>query len=265
MTTLSVIMPLLRASSVETDRADLALEEPGAEHRPALRRAVEGDDRIVLLARDVDRPGGLPVEERGDRHAERARDLAERVQRRREPPRLDLRHHARRHVRLLGELALLELALHAERLDALAERRHGPDGPWPSNDCVASSDTRSLAGMPAMRRSARATNTRVIFLRYGCVKSVLSSGLDGPAATSRGRVDHLGREPLADRAPPTPSIASRGCRGDRAEHDARLAHGVAVEPHAHRHAEHREVERAAPSQLQIRGASAVRRRQHRAR
>ena len=37
---------------------------------------------------------------------------------------------------------------------------------------------------PARRRSARSTYTRVIFLRYGWVKSVLSSGFDGRLARS---------------------------------------------------------------------------------
>src|SRR2546422_3639710 len=116
--------PALLGPERRDDRADLALEEPGAQHRPALRRAVEADDGVVLPAGHHDRAGGLAVEERADRHAERRRDPAQRVERRREPPRLDLRHHARREVRLLRELPLLQLALGAQALDALAERSH---------------------------------------------------------------------------------------------------------------------------------------------
>src|SRR5437879_11550914 len=81
------------------------------------------------------------------------RSLAQRVERGREPARFDLRHHARRQLRLLGELALLELALVAEGSDAIAERGHA--------DSVESPPSSS----PASERSARATNTRVIFLR----------------------------------------------------------------------------------------------------
>src|SRR5207249_3039562 len=112
--------PALPGPERRDDRADLALEEPGAQHRPALRRAVEADDGIVLPAGHDDRAGGLAVEQGADRHAERRRDPAERMERRREPPRLDLRHHARREVRLLRELALLQLALGAQALDAPA-------------------------------------------------------------------------------------------------------------------------------------------------
>ena len=56
---------------------------------------------------------------------------------------------------LLGELPLLELALRAQRLDPLAERRHAS----------ARAPVVSRSGSPASRRSARATKTRVIFLR----------------------------------------------------------------------------------------------------
>src|SRR5205809_2985672 len=66
--------PALLGPERRDDRADLALEEPGAQHRPALRRAVEADDGVVLPARHHDRAGGLAVEERADRHAERRRD-----------------------------------------------------------------------------------------------------------------------------------------------------------------------------------------------
>src|SRR5881409_3853506 len=146
--------PALPGPERRDDRADLALEEPGTQHRPALRRAVEADDGIVLPAGHDDRAGGLAVEQGADRHAERRRDPAERMERRREPPRLDLRHHARREVRLLRELALLQLALGAQALDALAERGH------------ATSAAGSPAGAsPARDASARATNTRVIFFR----------------------------------------------------------------------------------------------------
>src|SRR5213594_3143208 len=146
--------PALLGPERRDDRADLALEEPGAQHRPALRRAVEADDGVVLPAGHHDRAGGLAVEERADRHAERRRDPAQRVERRREPPRLDLRHHARREVRLLRELPLLQLALGAQALDALAERGH-----------ATSSAGQPAGASPARDASARATNTRVIFFR----------------------------------------------------------------------------------------------------
>src|SRR5439155_4717757 len=42
---------------------------------------------------------------------------------------------------------------------------------------------------------------------------------------------------------------------------ARLANGIAVESYAHRDAEHGKVERAAPTQLHVGGASSLRRRQ----
>src|SRR5216117_1211377 len=146
--------PALPEPERRDDRADLALEDPGSQHRPALRRAVEADDGIVLPAGHDDRAGGLAVEQGADRHAERRRDPAERMERRREPPRLDLRHHARREVRLLRELALLQLARGAQALDAPAERGH------------ATSAAGSPAGAsPARDASARATNTRVIFFR----------------------------------------------------------------------------------------------------
>src|SRR5881628_2182619 len=138
--------PALLGPERRDDRADLALEEPGAQHRPALRRAVEADDGVVLPAGHHDRAGGLAVEERADRHAERRRDPAQRVERRREPPRLDLGHHARREVRLLRELALLQLALGA--------RGH-----------ATSSAGQPAGASPARDASARATNTRVIFFR----------------------------------------------------------------------------------------------------
>src|SRR5947209_1330343 len=94
------------------------------------------------------------VEQRADWHAERRGDPAERVERRGEPPRLDLRHHARRQVRLLRELALLQLALGAQAIDARAERGH-----------ATSAAGRPAGSRPARDASARATNTRVIFFR----------------------------------------------------------------------------------------------------
>src|SRR5712692_3533101 len=95
------------------DRADLALEEPGAQHVPLLGGAIEGHDGILALPADVEPPVPGCLEERGDGHAEGAGQLAEGGQGRREPTRFDLGHHARRHPRLLGELALLEPALGA--------------------------------------------------------------------------------------------------------------------------------------------------------
>src|SRR5437879_4473574 len=66
-------------------RADLALEEAGAEDRPPLRGAVERHDRVVALVGHDDAAGRLAVEERRDRHAEGRGDLAQRVERGREP------------------------------------------------------------------------------------------------------------------------------------------------------------------------------------
>src|SRR6267378_3965497 len=179
------------AASIERgdDRADLALEEPRAQHAPALRGAVERDDRVVLLAAHLDAARGLAGEERRDRHAEGGRDAPQRVQRRREPTRLDLRHHARREVGLLRQLPLLQVALEPQRLDPLAQRHHveggGPENPGrPSKPSKDEGPT----SRPASRASARATYTRTRRFRYGCVKSVLSSGFAGPAAASAARV-----------------------------------------------------------------------------
>src|SRR5207245_7157604 len=66
-------------------RADLSLEEAGAEYGPPLGRPSERHHRVVALVRDDDAAGGLAVEERGDRHAEGRGDLAEGVERGREP------------------------------------------------------------------------------------------------------------------------------------------------------------------------------------
>src|SRR5438094_9122174 len=173
--------PALLGPERRDDRADLALEEPGAQHRPALRRAVEADDGVVLPAGHHDRAGGLAVEQRGDRHAERCGDPTERVERRGEPPRLDLRHHARREVRLLRELALLQLALGTQAFETRAERGH-----------ATSAAGRPAGSSPARDASARATNTRVIFFREGWVKSVLSRGFAAPAARSATRVIRAG-------------------------------------------------------------------------
>src|SRR5438093_3254998 len=57
-------------------RADLAVEQPGAEDAPALGGAVERHDRIVLLPRHVNASRRLGIEQARDRHAERPRDLA---------------------------------------------------------------------------------------------------------------------------------------------------------------------------------------------
>src|SRR2546428_462904 len=65
--------PALLGPERRDDRADLALEEPGAQHRPALRRAVEADDGVVLPAGHHDRAGGLAAETRADRPAGRRR------------------------------------------------------------------------------------------------------------------------------------------------------------------------------------------------
>ena len=134
-------------------RADLALEEPGAQHVPLAprcrRRTPPGSRASGSRAAARSAPP-----RRARRWARRARPPAcPRVwSDGREPSRLDLRDHAGREPGLLRELALLELALGAQRLDPLAERRHAPAAP-------------RAPGRPASRRSARATKTRVIFLR----------------------------------------------------------------------------------------------------
>src|SRR5262249_4503250 len=160
-------------------RADLALEQTRAEHAPALGGAVEGDHGVVFLAAHLDATAGVPIEQRGDRHTERSGEPAEGVQRRRQASRLDRAPHAGGQARLLGDLALLQAALEPQRLDPRAERAHG--SPPLSNDM-------GPASRPASRASARATYTRTSRLRYGCVKSVLSSGFAGPAAASAARV-----------------------------------------------------------------------------
>src|SRR5712691_3604617 len=170
------------------DRPDLALEEPGPEHVPLLRGAVEGDDGVLALAADVEPSVPSRLEERRDGHPEGGGQLAEGGQGRREPARLDLGHHARRHARFLGELALLEPALRAQRLDPSAQRSHRPASPF----------------------SARATNTRVIFFRYGCVRSVLSSGLEGREAASATRAMSSGLSRCPTRRSAAASGAGRG-------------------------------------------------------
>src|SRR5262245_23815892 len=149
-------------------RADLTVKEPRAEHVPPLGCAVERHDRIVRLSAHVQSPVRRRLEERPDRHTEGGCDLSERVKGRSQSTGLDLRDHARRQARLLGEMALLELTLGPESLDPLSEARHVSD---------ELSD-----GSPANPLNARLTNTRVIFFRYVWVRSVLSSGLDGTAA-----------------------------------------------------------------------------------
>src|SRR5881409_3729968 len=52
--------PALLGPERRDDRADLALEEPGAQHRPALRRAVEADDGVVLQRVTTIEPEGWP-------------------------------------------------------------------------------------------------------------------------------------------------------------------------------------------------------------
>src|SRR5215831_9408704 len=71
------------------------------------------------------------------------------------------------------ELTLLQLSLAAQALDALAECGH-----------ATSSDAEPRSPSPATAATARATKTRVTFLRYGWLKSVLSRGFAGPAARS---------------------------------------------------------------------------------
>src|SRR5205823_1581148 len=162
---------------------------------------------------------GLAVEERGDRHAERRRDAAERVQRGRQPSRFDLRHHAGRELGLLGQLSLLQVALEPQRLDSHPERSHAPvsegcpGSPGASRAYggvgAISGPPRSTGSKPARRASARATYTRTSRLRYGCVKSVLSSGFAGPAAASAARVivSDVSRSPTSTAAA---AGASRG-------------------------------------------------------
>jgi len=94
---------------------------------------------------------------------------------------------------------------------------------------------------PAIAASARATNTRVTFLRYGCVKSVLSRGFAGPAARSATRA-------IRSRVSRWPTSAAAGLlgrprqRGDCAQHDAGIADDLTLHPEGHRHAEHGKVE-----------------------
>src|SRR3990172_3469472 len=179
------------------DRADLPLKEPRPEHVPFLGGAVEGHHGIVALPAHMDPAVGSGLEERGDGDAEGRRQLAEGMERRRQPTGLDLRHHAGRQVRLLGELALLEATLQPQGLEALAHRH------------ATSSSLRGLSGRPARRRRARVTKTFVIFLRYGCVRSVLSRGLDGRAATPATSAISAGVRRSPTRSAPA-STASRG-------------------------------------------------------
>src|SRR5262249_10699352 len=106
------------------DRADLTLEEPGAEHVPAFARTVERDHGILALAAHVETAVGRGLEEGTDRHAESGREFTQRWQRWREPPRLDLRDHWRRQPCFLGELPLLAAALASESLDPRPQRGH---------------------------------------------------------------------------------------------------------------------------------------------
>src|SRR5512132_3545709 len=151
----------LHASGSRPERGDhgpdLPLAESRPQHMPFLRGAVKGPHRVLALPAHVEPAIGGGLEELADGHAESAGQLAQGGQRRREPPRLDLRDHGRRQPRLLRKLSLLEAALASERLDPRAEGCHGP----------------------AISRRARATKTRIIFLRYGCVRSALSSGVPG--------------------------------------------------------------------------------------
>src|SRR5262249_47596031 len=186
------------------DRADLALEEPGPEDVPLLRRAVERYHRVLALSGHVEPPVGPLLEERADRHSQRGGELAESRQRRRQSSRFDLGHHARRHAGLLRELALLETALRPQALDARAQGGHG----------VAS------------RRSARATKTRLIFFRYGCVKSGLSSGLDGLTAASATRWISSG----VSRSPTSSAAAAGAGRGWDATAPSVIAASVTTGP-----------------------------------
>src|SRR6266850_2773171 len=167
-------------------RPDLTLEEPRPQHVPLLGGPVEGDHRVVGLPAYQEPPRRGRLEEGADGHAESGGQLAEGGERRGQAPRLDLRQHARGEAGLLGELTLLQRPLGAEGLDPLAEGGHAS----------------ASSGRPASRRSARATYTRTIFFRYGCVRSVLSSGLAGRYAASATRSISSGvrRSPTSRRA-----------------------------------------------------------------
>src|SRR5262249_33796416 len=155
---------------------------------------------------------------------------------------LDLRQHARREPGLLGELALLELPLGSQPFDSLPQAAHAGTAP--------------SSGSPASRRSARATNTRVIFFRYGWVRSVLSSGFDGPAARPPGSLAPPGGgPPPAGEGPRRLGLA--GQRGHGPEDDPRVRHHRPVHAERRRDAEDREIERAAPAELQVDGARPI--------
>src|SRR5438093_440369 len=141
---------LYRAGSV---RKSTRPRSPSVMSAP-LRLSENDPERLGPLHPEILPAVGLAVEQRGDRHAERCGDPTERVERRGEPPRLDLRHHARREVRLLRELALLQLALGTQAFETRAERGH-----------ATSAAGRPAGSSPARDASARATNTRVIFFR----------------------------------------------------------------------------------------------------
>src|SRR5439155_6067319 len=88
--------------------------------------AVELNDRALALAADADPVAGRDLEERSDRDPEGRGEPAHGVKRRRQAPRFDLRDHRRRERRRQGELALLQAALHAQRLDPLPDPQLKP-------------------------------------------------------------------------------------------------------------------------------------------
>src|SRR2546427_2348039 len=86
-------------------------------------------------------------------------------------------------------------------------------------------------------------------------------GLGGPVRGLGHALDELGAEPLSHEE--GRRVGSRpGLGGDRAEGDRGFLDRVTFHPERHRDAQHREVEGAAPAQLEIGGAPAFRGRQH---
>ena len=154
------------------------------------------------------RPAGGRLEERADRDPERAGQLAEGRQRRGEPPRLDLRHHAGREAGLLGELALLQRPLGPEGLDPLAERGHALRRALRAG--------RPAAAAPAPRRRAPSS------CDTGGSGRCCRAAWPGRYAASAAALDQLGGEALAHQQPRRLGRLARQ-RGDRAQHDARLA------------------------------------------
>src|SRR5437762_14374946 len=78
-------------------------------------------------------------------------------------------------------------------------------------------------------------------------------GLRRPGGEIGDARDQLGREPLADERRGRGGRRAR-LRGDRADDEPGVADDVTLHPESDGDAEHREIERAAPPELQVRGA-----------